>query len=214
MTRAALDDPHRYDEHHDPASDYEPTEGDSVSNIVKADLNAKAAYRTGYNANGTARWHVGAMNDALYIIDRPPAMGNDLPPDRPGGQNVIAGPFMGATLDDLNAICGAHNRHPAAPSLEGARHPITLIEDKGKVVAATADDLEGAKVLIEGARHPEAREPVDKSELADLLSRLDAFRPRTTNDGGATLVRWAAAVIRGLAASPGARYDVPDPQDT
>lgn len=58
------------------------------------------------------RWYLGAQNDALYIIDKPPTPNaNDCPPwDNPNGPNVIAGPMVDARDDkQLEKVVAAHN---------------------------------------------------------------------------------------------------------
>lgn len=56
-------------------------------------------------------WYLGAMNDALFIINTPPRTSNDYVwHDRPDGPTLVLGPFVGREGDALaKSIIDAHN---------------------------------------------------------------------------------------------------------
>ncbi len=66
----------------------------------------------------TKPWHIGAMNDALFIIDAPPRPDNDYPwHDTPHGPDLVLRAH-GLPPADVAAIVEAHNR--VAKQLEEA----------------------------------------------------------------------------------------------
>lgn len=55
------------------------------------------------------QWHLGAMNDGLFIIDRPPRPStDDVWHERPDGPTLVL-PVHGLPIHHAQSICNAHN---------------------------------------------------------------------------------------------------------
>lgn len=62
------------------------------------------------------QWHVGAMNDALFIINTKPRPSNDdVWYERPDGPTMVL-KADGLSIEDAQAICDAHNAAPQPPA--------------------------------------------------------------------------------------------------
>lgn len=56
-----------------------------------------------------SNWHLGSMNDGLFIIDQPPRPStDDVNADRHDGPEVVI-PVHGLTVKQAQAVCDAHN---------------------------------------------------------------------------------------------------------
>jgi len=100
-------------------------------------------------------WHIGSMNDALFIIDRPPSPSNDHPwHDNPNGPAAIS-----FAIDDRNAIAivKAHNnalRQARAEGMEEAAKTLNREADKHEESASQMErDYKDFNVKDEISQH-------------------------------------------------------------
>lgn len=147
------------------------------------------------------KWHVGAMNDALFIINRAPSPSNDdVWHDNPNGPTVIL-KAEGLSLEDAQAICDAHNTRlsvPVATEAEQSEYSISgnrliktsLIELHGcenkvpshKTVAIIDDEIEAKAILKAMQAKPEADRVADIDYSDMSREQLEQHARRMSHD--------------------------------